>query len=195
MSLQEQVYSVLIVSASSAFNSSLTPLLDKSQFEKVRIETNINAAKRALAERAYDFVIINYPLPDDSGVQFAMEVSGLNTSVSLLMVSSDIYDITYSKVTEQGVYVLPKPVHKVVVSQAIDWMVATRERLKKFQKKTMSIEEKMQEIRTVNRAKWILIEQFKMQENDAHRYIEKKAMDTCMSKYEIAQEIIRMYGS
>lgn len=195
MSLQEQVYSVLIVSASSVFNSSLTPLFPESQFEKVRIETNINAAKRALAERAYDFVIINSPLPDDSGVQFAMEVSGLNTSVSLLMVSSDIYAVTYSKVTEHGVYVLPKPVHKVVVSQAIDWMIATRERLRKFQKKTMSIEEKMQEIRTVNRAKWILIEQLKMQENDAHRYIEKRAMDTCMSKYEVAQEIIRMYGS
>lgn len=193
MSLQEQVYSVLIVSASSTFNSSITPMLPESQFETVRIETNISAAKRALAERSYDFVIINSPLPDGSGVQFSMEVSGLNTSVALLMVSSDVYAVTYSRVTEYGVYVLPKPVHKTVVSQAIDWMIATRERLKKFEKKTMSIEEKMQEIRIVNRAKWILIEQLKMQEDDAHRYIEKKAMDNCMSKSKIAEEIIKMY--
>ena len=39
--------------------------------------------------------------------------------------------------------------------------------------KSASLEEKMKEIRTVNRAKWILIEQLKMTEPDAHRYIEK----------------------
>ncbi len=46
----------------------------------------------------------------------------------------------------------------------------------------MSIEDKMKEIRTVNRAKWLLIDQLKMTEADAHHYIEKQAMDSCMSK-------------
>ncbi|MBE6613614.1 MAG: ANTAR domain-containing protein, partial [Ruminococcaceae bacterium] len=83
---------------------------------------------------------------------------------------------------------------KPIVSQAIDWMIATRERLKKFEKKTMSTEEKMQEIRIVNRAKWILIDSLKMTESDAHRYIEKQAMDRCISKREIAEEIIHTYS-
>ena len=54
----------------------------------------------------------------------------------------------------------------------------------------MSTEEKMQEIRIVNHAKWILIEHLKMTETDAHRYIEKQAMDRCISKREMAEEII-----
>ena len=194
MSLQEQIYSILVVSASDAFTAALTPLLPYSKFDPVRIETSVNAAKRALADRPYDFIVITSPLPDDAGVRFAMDVSGLKTSVALLMVRSDVYAITYSKVAEYGVYVLPKPTSKPIVAQAIDWMISTRERLKKFEKKTMSTEEKMQEIRTVNRAKWILIEQLKMTEADAHRHIEKQAMDRCISKREIAEEIIKTYS-
>ena len=193
MSLQEQVYSVLIVSASDVFNSSLTPLLPESRFNPIRIETSVNAARRALSDRNYDFVIINSPLPDDSGVRFAIDLSGLKTSVALLMVRSDVYTTTYNKVAENGVYVLSKPTSKLIILQAIDWMAATRERLKKFEKKTMSTEEKMQEIRIVNHAKWALIENLKMTESDAHRYIEKQAMDSCISKREMAERIIKPY--
>ena len=73
-------------------------------------------------------------------------------------------------------------------------MATTRERLKKLEKKTLSLEEKMQEIRIVNRAKWLLITELKMTETDAHRYIEKQAMDRCVSKKEIAEEIIKTYA-
>ena len=194
MSLQEQIYSVLVVSASGAFNSALIPLLPDSKFDPVRFETSVNAAKRALADRTYDFIVINSPLPDDAGVRFAMDLSGLKTSVALLMVRSDVYTTTYNRVAEYGVYVLPKPTSKPIVSQAIDWMIATRERLKMFEKKTVSTEEKMQEIRIVNRAKWVLIDSLKMTEADAHRYIEKQAMDRCISKREIAEEIIKTYS-
>lgn len=73
-------------------------------------------------------------------------------------------------------------------------MASTRERLRRFEKKTLLLEDKMQEIRVMNRAKWILIEQLKMPEADAHGYIEKQAMDRCVSKKSIAEEIIRTYS-
>ena len=52
----------------------------------------------------------------------------------------------------------------------------------------------MNEIRIVNRAKWLLISELKMTEPDAHRYIEKQAMDACVSRKQIAEEIIKTYG-
>ena len=52
----------------------------------------------------------------------------------------------------------------------------------------------MVEIRVVNRAKWILISELKMEEPDAHRYIEKQAMDRCISRREVAEEIISTYS-
>ena len=61
------------------------------------------------------------------------------------------------------------------------------------QKKTLSIEEKMEEIRIINRAKWLLISNLKMTEQDAHRHIEKQAMDRCIPKRKVAEEIINSY--
>ena len=52
----------------------------------------------------------------------------------------------------------------------------------------------MEEIRLVNRAKWLLISELKMDEPQAHRYIEKQAMDMCVSKRRVAEEIIRTYS-
>ena len=63
-----------------------------------------------------------------------------------------------------------------------------------MEQKTASIEEKMEEIRLVNRAKWLLIEQLRMTESEAHRYIEKQAMDRCVTKRSIAENIISMYS-
>ncbi|MBQ2927928.1 MAG: ANTAR domain-containing protein, partial [Oscillospiraceae bacterium] len=57
-----------------------------------------------------------------------------------------------------------------------------------------SIEEKMEEIRIVNRAKWLLISELKFDEPGAHRYIEKQAMDRCVSRKDIAEEIITTYS-
>ena len=51
----------------------------------------------------------------------------------------------------------------------------------------------MEEIRLVNRAKWRLIEVLKMTEAQAHRYIEKQAMDRCVNRRTIASEILAAY--
>ena len=67
-------------------------------------------------------------------------------------------------------------------------------RVRKSEKKTQSLEEKMKEIRLVNRAKWILISELKLSEQDAHRFIEKQAMNRCVSKRSVAEEIIKTYG-
>ena len=52
----------------------------------------------------------------------------------------------------------------------------------------------MEEIRLVNRAKWLLIDKLKMTESDAHRFIEKQAMNLGITKKEMAEKVIRSYG-
>mgnify|MGYP001534993779 FL=1 len=51
----------------------------------------------------------------------------------------------------------------------------------------------MDELKTVNRAKWLLIGKLGMNEADAHRYIEKLAMDTRQTRREIAESVIKTY--
>lgn len=194
MSLKERVYSVLVVSAADNFNSVLKDLLPESKYYPIHTVSNISTAKRIVSERVFDYVIINSPLPDDNGTHFAVDVCASKGTVVLLFVRNDIYSQVFEKVAEHGVFVLPKPTTRPTTMQALDWMASARERLRKFEKKSLSIEEKMEEIRLVNRAKWLLIDELKMSEPDAHRYIEKQAMDRCVSKRAVAEEIIKTYS-
>lgn len=194
MSLKERVYSVLIVSASEKLNIALSDLLPEAHYQPVRTVSGVSAGKRAFGERSYDFVIINSPLPDDAGIRFAVDTAGSAGVVVLLLVRAELHDDVRDKVMEHGVYTLAKPLSRPVISLALDWMATNRERLRKLEKKTLSVEEKMEEIRLVNRAKWLLISELKMDEPQAHRYIEKQAMDRCIPKREVAEEIIRTYS-
>ncbi len=77
---------------------------------------------------------------------------------------------------------------------ALMWIISARERVRRLEIRNTSVEEKMHEIRTINRAKWLLIRELKMDEPEAHRYIEKQAMDRCVTRREIAEGIIKTYS-
>ncbi|MBQ8640316.1 MAG: ANTAR domain-containing protein [Lachnospiraceae bacterium] len=193
MSLQERTYSILVVSAAENFNTNLASLLPESFYYPIRTISNISSIRRAIADRPYDFVLINSPLSDDPGIRFAIDVCSDRETVVLLVVRNDIHDDIYNKVAIHGVFTLEKPTSKPTMAIALSWMISSREHLRHFEKKTLSIEKKMEEIRIVNRAKWLLISELNMSEPDAHRYIEKRAMDSCSSKRCVAEDIIKTY--
>lgn len=193
MAFEERVYSVLIVSETEKFKTSLSQILPESTFSPVDITTSMSSARKILLERKYDMLIINTPLLDDFGTKLAIDASNEKGIATLLLVKRELYAETYSKVVRYGVFTLAKPTSPQTFAQAMDWLCAMREKLRKFEKTISSVEDKMLEIRLVNRAKWILIEVLKMSEEDAHRFIEKEAMDRCLPKVEIAKSIIESH--
>lgn len=193
MGLPEHIYSVLVVSASNKFNDSLRRLLPEDRYSPVILAADVSDARRKLLEERYDLVIVNTPLPDDFGTRLALDVCASSGTGVLLLVGAEHYPDVNARISPYGVLVLSKPTSAQLVSQSLLLLCGTRERLRRMEQKTASIEEKMEEIRLVNRAKWLLIEQLKMTEQDAHRYIEKQAMDRCVTKRVIAEQILSTY--
>ena len=183
MVFSDQTYSVLVVSAAQKFNEAFAAMLPGSEYYPVRFVGNIAAARREMVNKTYDLVIINAPLPDDFGTRFAIDACNQSGTVALLLAKSDVYDEMEAKLTCQGVFTLAKPTSALLLNQSLKWLVSARERLRR-----------MEEIRLVNRAKWLLIEQLKMTEAEAHRHIEKQAMDRCTTRREIALGIIKTYA-
>ena len=190
MQLKERRYSVLTVSSQPKFNQALSELMNDGRKYDSELETSVNAAKRRLLDKSYDIIIINVPLPDDDGISLAIDRSAGMASAVLLLVKGEYYTDVFDRVCPYGVFTLPKPSPKQMVSQAFDWLESTRERLRKLEKRSVSLEDKMQEIRLVNRAKWLLITQKGMTEEQAHKAIEKLAMDSCITKSAAATQII-----
>ena len=193
MGLPEHIYSVLVVSASDKFNESLRRLLPENRYSPVIAAADVSGARRRLLEERYDLVIINTPLPDDFGTRLALDVCASSGTGVLLLVGAEHYPDVNARVSPYGVLVLSKPTSAQLLSQSLLLLCGTRERLRRMEQKTASIEEKMEEIRLVNRAKWLLIEQLKMTEAEAHRHIEKQAMDRRTTRRAIAEGILKTY--
>ena len=193
MVFQERTYSVLIVTASDRFINNIMPLLPVTDYWPVTTARSVSEARRRIAETNFDIVLINAPLPDDFGMRLAIDICTNSGAGVLLMVKSDLFNDIYAKVVSYGVITLSKPTNLQMVAQNLRILCATRERMRQMQARQATVEEKIEEIRLVNRAKWLLIECLSMTEPEAHRYIEKQSMDERISKREVAENIIKTY--
>ena len=191
MDYLEQTYSVMAVSAAEKFSASLRTLLPEGRYDPVRAVRDAATARRLLLERSYDIVLINTPLPDDFGTRLALDISETSGAGVLLLVKAEQYPELSARLTPNGILTLQKPTTPQLLTQTLQLLCGTRERLRRMEQKTASFEEKMAEIRLVNRAKCLLIERRAMTEQEAHRYIEKQAMDRCVSRKVIAEQILQ----
>ena len=193
MVFQSEPYSVLLVSASAKFNTAALSLLPVTDYYPVTVVGSVSEARRRMLGETYDLVIVNAPLPDDPGVDFAMEACGESDAGVLLLIRGELYEETYYQVLPAGVITLAKPTNLQMISQNLRVLCAIRERLRGIREHQSTVEEKIEEIRLINRAKWLLIECLHMTEPEAHSHITRQAMEQRLSKREIAESIIRTY--
>ncbi len=183
---------VLVVSGSEKIFDYFIKLLPPGEFSPILKAASAGEAKRIVSSAEADIVIINTPLPDEYGCDLAVDLSEGSTAV-MLLVKNDSLEQTAYKVEDSGVLTLGKPNTAQAVYSAIRLLAAAHLRLEKLEKKNRTLQEKMADIRVVNRAKWLLISNLKMTEEEAHYFIEKQAMDTRRSRRETAEGIIRTY--
>lgn len=192
MAIGKNKYRVLIVGANDKIFAFLADLLPRNDYEPPIRADSAGAARRMVLDAAVDLAILNAPLPEEFGTQLALDLADQNIGV-LLLVQADVYDQVCYKVEDDGVLTLSKPMTKQSLYSGIKLLTAMRGKLMRMDKKNQALQEKMMDIRTVNRAKWLLIEHHHMTESEAHHYIEKQAMDTRFTRREVAENIIRSY--
>lgn len=193
MPYDERTYSVLLISNAQRFTDSLRDILKDPAYETVKTVSSISEGKRELAEKSYDLVIINSQHADGAATRLAIDTITHSQSVILLAVRQDIYEEIFCTVSPHGIFTLSLPTSRQTAERALRWLTTSRELRRKSEEKNESLQDKMQEIRTINRAKLLLITKLNYDESAAHRYIEKQAMDQCVTRLQIAKDIIEKY--
>lgn len=192
MNYAERHYRMLLVSAGDKFIQEVSALLQGDRYHQ-DVSHSASDARCKLLENLYDIVIVNAPLPDEFGSRLCIDASRNSGTVAVIFAASDTFEEIYAKVSRLGVFVVHKPTSRSLVSQALDLAVCARERLRAVEQKAVKAESKLDEIRIVNKAKWMLIDHEGLSETDAHRYVEKAAMDAGVTKRIAAQIIIDKY--
>ncbi len=187
----EKQNSVLIVSATERARAGIAGVLSPSRYSPIVMRGSAAETRRLMLDTPFSLVFINTPLPDEFGAQLALDLASSRMCCVALVVSSEAYEQVSGQLEDAGVITLSKPCSAQNIRQAAALMAATRSKLAAMERKTATLEEKMEEVRLVNRAKWMLIERRGMDEATAHRYIEKLAMDARQTRRLVAQTLIR----
>ena len=111
----------------------------------------------------------------------------------LLLAEPTHADAAAALLEQSGVLVLPNDAPEALIVQTIRLLAAVRIQLEQMQHKTEKLEAKVADIRIINRAKLLLVQHLQMTETEAHKYIEKQAMNTSKPRRTIAENIIRTY--
>ena len=135
-----------------------------------------NLARLLLHETGFDLIVA-----EGAGAAFLSEAS--KVSVVLSVGGEDFSD--------RGVFVLKK---KEDFPAVLPWLRAARARIFSLQAENGILQKKIEDLSLVSRAKRVLQKTLGMTESEAHRYIEKQAMDLRVSKSAVARRILATYA-
>lgn len=186
---------VLIVSLTEKSIVFFTEVLQAFSVSRIVTVKSCAEARRILLEQDFDLVIINAPLRDETGESLSRNIAAKGISQVILVVKSEYYDEVSDKVEDYGVITIAKPINKNLFWSALKIAKAAQSKLKNMQVENTKLIQKIEDIRIVDRAKCILISYLNMNEAEAHKYIERQAMDNRMTKRAVAEGILKTYES
>ncbi|MBR4496153.1 MAG: ANTAR domain-containing protein [Acholeplasmatales bacterium] len=188
----ERIFRILLISSSKNFSLGISNALMHESYEIEMIDS-IAKAKRKVLECDFDIIMINSPVIDDFGLDFAIEEAITNVSGILMFVKPELEAEIYYKTYQYGILTLTKPSTKTILLQSLRLLGSTIAKREQIYNKPKNINERLEEIKIINTAKLLLIEHMNLTEDEAHKYLEKKAMDFRQSKIKIAKNIIDEY--
>lgn len=169
-------------------------LLSHDGYDDIIVVENGEEAKRRLVDYDYDLCLINSPIRGKSGESLSIDIAEKNICQVILTVRAEILEEITERVENYGIITVGKPINKQLFWSAIKLAKVAQRRLDMMKQENKKLQSKLDDLKMVSRAKCLLISYEGRSEEDAHKYIERKAMDDRVSRVDVAREIIRIYG-
>ncbi|MCR5416271.1 MAG: ANTAR domain-containing protein [Pseudobutyrivibrio sp.] len=157
------------------------------------VAVNGPEAKRKISDYDFDLCIINGPINGETGEQLSIDIAEKNICQVILFVKAERIEEITEHVEDYGVITVAKPINKQLFWQALKLARVAQRRITMAQKQNAKLEKKLEEMKTISRAKLLLITNEGFTEESSHKYIEKQAMDLRLSRGEVAEKIIKKY--
>jgi response regulator NasT len=184
----------LIVSSNSEISELSEQLLRIEGCGMTAVTASGSEARRLVKnDTEPELVIINTPLPDEYGQELAEMIAESTSSGIILICSGDAADDMADRMSDSGINVLARPVTRELLQRTIRLILGARARMAGARKESADIMNRIEEMRTINRAKTTLMKYLKFTEPQAHKYIEKQAMNNRQTRLEVAVRILAQY--
>lgn len=188
--MSEERVGVLLVTASDKAARAISDFLPQDRFYQPVVAKSAGEARRIFDSLKHELVIVDGPLRDDYGGQLAMDFGEDSFTEVLFLTKNEYYEQLAGKLEELGIVSVSKPADRKNLLNCLGILYAHVVKMRGIKKRIEELQTKNEELQLVSRAKLMLMEKYKMTEADAHRYIEKSAMDHCMKRRDVAEKII-----
>ena len=147
-------------------------------------------AKRSILDYDFDICIINGPIGGTSGEELSIDIAEKNICQVILFVKAERLEETSEHVEDYGVITVGKPINKQLFWQALKLAKVAQRRITMAHKENEKLEKKLEDMKIISRAKILLMVENNISEEEAHKLIEKQAMDRRMTRVDVAREIV-----
>ena len=182
--------SVLVVSSSEKSIEYFTELLTSASINQIVGLKTCGEARRLILERVFDLVIVNAPLTDETGESLSLHIASRGEAQVILVVKNEFFDAVSAVCENDGVLTVAKPLNRTIFWSALTLAKSAQSRIKRMQAENERLKQRIEDIRVIDRAKLVLVSYMGMDEKEAHRYIEKQAMDLRATRRTVAEGIL-----
>lgn len=182
---------VLVAAATQTSYQTIHTILGGT-FPRMSQTASMTQARQLVARGNVDQLVINTPMPDEFGLETALDLARRNPQLEiLLLIKPDIYNQVSMRTRGSGICLLTKPLKGQVLLETVQNMENARQRILALAADNHRLKARLDEMGLITRAKCLLIERQHMTEEDSHRYLETTAMNTARSMIEVAREVVR----
>ena len=183
----------LLISSSEQSAASLTQLLKTEGFEPVTVSYTAYNAREIAERETFDLICVNAPLADENGIDLSRHFAETTRAGVVMIVPQKNADEVNDMLTQYGVLVIAKPINRHLFHHFLQFTDCFRTRMLKMERENEALKSMVEDMRLVDRAKLLLVSYLNMTEAEAHRYLEKRAMDLRVSRVEVAKQVIQTY--
>lgn len=182
---------ILLITNTDSSEGFIKELLMNTSYGKIFSAFNYSDATNLLEVHEFDLVIINAPMRTELGDRLAKYAAQRTTTSIMFIARESTYHQTRDLLTNFGVLCIQKPVIVKPFQQLLKSIETTRSKILAMKKDHIDVLPMMDEIRTIDAAKWYLIYKFNISESQATRTIDTYSVDCQITRYESAEKILQ----
>lgn len=183
---------ILIAGKTEEICDSIAQLLLELDCDNISTYTS-GAIIRGVDISKFDSVIISTPLSDEFGLDLVADISKDAKNGIVVLAKREIADEVQKKIRFTGAFVLPRPFNKALLIQTIKLAEIAHIGMAKLEEENRQLTQQLSDMKIVNRAKSMLMQYLNLTEDQAHRHIQKQAMDLRKTQRAVAEDILKTY--
>lgn len=183
---------ILIAGKTKQVCENIAALLPEEEYSTYSLTDGISM--RSIDAENYDTIILSTPLEDEFGLDLAAELHSKASSALIVLTKGELAEEVQNKIKFTGAFVIGRPCSKAALIQAVKFAGVAGENMKRLTEEKTRLERQIEDIKLIGKAKACLMEYLKLTEEQAHRQIQKQAMDLRKTQKQVAQDILIMYA-